>query len=260
MRTSRLVLAQLSILFLVLLGLVVNAQHLVAARVLSFEGPVDIQRRSSPGVSLKAINFKRSDELKPGDRILTGWGGRLVLGLTDGSQAVIAERSVIEVKDLGNSPRELFQVLKGKTRIYVEKLGGRPNPYRINTPTAVIAVRGTLFDVLVKSNETEVFVHEGQVAVSSLQSPDQLVLLSPGQMTRVRLDQTPTSPAPFRRGRNDDSFRREAERRPVADLFDFREDRLGGRTADQPTIRPVQRDTNTAVRPTSGQRANTVRP
>lgn len=148
----------LSVAFLAIGNALANAQHLVAARILSVDGSVEIRRAPPSAAKLQKINFKPSNLLKAGDRIVTGWRGRLVLGLTDGSQAIIGEQTVVEVRDLGSSPRELFHVLRGKTRVYIEKLGGRPNPYRINTPTAIIAVRGTLFDVIVKTDETEVFV------------------------------------------------------------------------------------------------------
>ena len=194
-----------------------KAQTLVAAKILSVTGPVEI-RRGSAGPTMQKINFKPDDQLEAGDQVVTGWRGRLVLGLTDGSQAIVGERTVVEVRDLSSSPRELFHVLRGKTRVYIQKLGGRPNPYHINTPTAVIAVRGTLFDVIVKTNETDVFVHEGEVAVNSLLAPEQMVLLSAGQMTRVRRDQPPTLPIPFKSGRNDDSFRELAETRPLEEL------------------------------------------
>ncbi len=96
-----------------------------------------------------------------GDVIRTFKGGRLVLGLSDGSQAIIGEQTTVEITDLSRSPRTIFNLLRGKTRVKIEKMGGRPNPYRVNTPTAVIAVRGTLFDVLVSEKETQVLAHEG---------------------------------------------------------------------------------------------------
>ena len=237
-----------------------NAQSLVAAKILSFDGSVEIRRARTNGAPLKKINFKPHDELKAGDRIVTGWYGLLVLGLTDGSQAVIGSQSVVEIKELGSSPRELFQVLRGKTRVYIEKLGGRPNPYRINTPTAVIAVRGTLFDVIVKSNETEVYVHEGEVAVSSVRTPEQVVLLSAGQMTRVRRDQTPSAAAPFKPGRNDDSFRRSVDRRVADDTLDLRDGNpTDANLTDTRVVTPtVRRDSNTS-QPTT-QRTPVRRP
>ncbi|MGH9969060.1 MAG: FecR family protein [Pyrinomonadaceae bacterium] len=222
------------------------AQNLVSAKVLSADGPVEIRRDPQGGAKLKKVNFKPYDQLKAGDRIITGWQGRLVLGLSDGSQAIVGENTVVDVKDLGSSPRELFNVLRGKTRVHIERLGGRPNPYRINTPTAVIAVRGTLFDVIVRTNETEVFVHEGEVAVSSLLAPEGIVLLTTGQMTRVRRGELPASPAPFKPGRNDDSFRRVPDTRTIdniSELLDASEER---RLRNQRTATPVDRQNSNA--------------
>src|SRR5207248_5912290 len=141
-----------------------------------------------------------------GDVIKTLRGGRLVLGLTDGSQAIISEQTTVEITDLSKSPRTIFNLLRGKTRIKIEKVGGRPNPYRVNTPTAVIAVRGTLFDVLVEEKETQVFLHEGEVAVTNLAFPNQPIILSAGQMTKVLLQHLPDLPIPFKIGSNDGTF------------------------------------------------------
>ncbi|HUE82135.1 MAG TPA: FecR family protein [Pyrinomonadaceae bacterium] len=161
------------------------------------------------------IDLRVNELLRTGDTIITRNGARLVLGLSDGSQAVIAEKTTVEIRDLSHSStRTIFRVLRGRTRVRIERVGGRPNPYRVNTPTAVIAVRGTIFDVLVKENETRVFVHEGQVAVSSLFAPNQEILLSAGQRTRVVTGKLPENPTTFRPGRNDDMFKSPPIRRP----------------------------------------------
>jgi len=190
---------------------------LVAAKVLSSEGEVEIRRPSSDQPQVQKIDFKAADELKAGDTIITGRKGRLVLGLTDGSQAMIAPQTTVVIKDLTQSPRTLFHVIRGKTRVHIEKLGGQPNPYRVNTPTAVIAVRGTIFDVLVEDNETQVFLHEGEVAVTNLSSPAQPVLLFAGQTTRISFDRLPTKPGTFKAGKNDGTFQFQIDRRVAGD-------------------------------------------
>lgn len=194
-----------SVLFL--LTATVSAQQLVSAKITAIEGQVEIQRNPSNQPVPVKIAFKVDDRLSVGDTIITGKNGRLVLGLSDGSQAVIAPKSKVVIQDLSQSPRTLFEVLKGKARIQIEKLGGQPNPYRVNTPTAVIAVRGTIFDVLVNDNDTEVFLHEGEVAVTNLRLPDRPVILSAGQTTRVFLQRAPNPPGAFKPGRNDGNFR-----------------------------------------------------
>ncbi len=132
----------------------VYTQDLISAKVVYIEGQVEVQRQPSDQPRIEKIAFKIDDQLKAGDTIITGKSGRLVLGLSDGSQAIIAPRTTVVIKDLSRSPRTLFNLIRGKTRIHLEKLGGRPNPYSVNTPTAVIAVRGTIFDVLVEEDET----------------------------------------------------------------------------------------------------------
>lgn len=184
-----------------------RSQTLASARILSSSGPVEIQRRSQGQPSLLNIAYRVNDELLAGDVVRTNSGGRLVLGLLDGSQAIIGEKTIVEIADLAKSPRTIFNVLRGKTRIKIEKVGGRPNPYRVNTPTTVIAVRGTLFDVIVSDKETQVFVHEGEVAVSNFTRPEWIVSLLPGQRTRVQQTQPPEPPTHFRPGRNNDTFR-----------------------------------------------------
>jgi len=183
------------------------AQELVSARVLSSEGQVEIRRSSDSQPQIQKIAYKVNDELRTGDTIITGRSGRLVLGLSDGSQAMIAPQTTVVIKDLSQSPRTLFNVIRGKTRIHIEKLGGQPNPYRVNTPTAVIAVRGTMFDVLVEEKETQVFLHEGEVAVTNLALPNQPVILSAGQMTKILIERLPNLPIPFKIGSNDGTFK-----------------------------------------------------
>jgi hypothetical protein len=191
----------------------VGAQQLSSAKVLSIEGQVEIRRQPDGQPRIQKIAFKVEDELKAGDTIITGRNGRLVLGLADGSQAVIAPQTTVVIKDLSHSPRTLFNIIRGKTRIHIEKLGGQPNPYRVNTPTAVIAVRGTIFDVLVERDETQVFLHEGEVEVTNLILPDQPVILLAGQMTRVLTERLPTIPGSFKVGRTDGAFKVERNER-----------------------------------------------
>ncbi|MBA3975702.1 MAG: hypothetical protein C0504_15970, partial [Candidatus Solibacter sp.] len=76
---------------------------------------------------------------------------------------------------------------------------GRPNPHKLTTPTAVIAVRGTTFSVFVdETDATLVAVDEGLVGVANVQSPDQEVLLKAGQRSWVRPGQPPQQAQAFR--------------------------------------------------------------
>jgi FecR-like protein len=132
---------------------------------------------------------KRGDVLFPGEEIDTRGGGNLTIELTDGSLVVVRPGSRVLLKDFraANTLRELFEVLLGRVRVKINHLGGRPNPYRINSPTASIAVRGTEFSVAVNGvGDTEVIVYEGLVEVTSLSNPQNKVLVHPGQGVIIR--------------------------------------------------------------------------
>jgi hypothetical protein len=145
----------------------------VTGRVLLSSG------NGAPGVTLVT-----GYELGPGDRVDTHGGGRLVIELTDGSMIVVQPESVILIKDFraAASLRELFEILLGRVRVKINHFGGRPNPYRINSPTASIAVRGTEFSITVNSQgDTQVLVYEGSVEVTSLADPAQSVVIDAGR-------------------------------------------------------------------------------
>jgi hypothetical protein len=138
------------------------------------------------------IPAKRGDVLFPGEEIDTRGGGRLTIELTDGSLVVVRPGSRVLLKDFraASTLRELFEVLLGRVRVSINHFGGKPNPYRINSPSASIAVRGTEFSVAVNGvGDTEVIVYEGLVEVTSLSNPQNKVLVHPGQGVIVRPNQ-----------------------------------------------------------------------
>jgi hypothetical protein len=138
----------------------------------------------SSGRGASALELTPGYELGPGDRVDTRGGGRVVIELTDGSMIVVQPESVIEIKDFraAVSLRELFEIMLGSVRVKINHFGGRPNPYRINSPTASIAVRGTDFNITVDSRgDTQVMVYEGAVEVTSLVDPAQSVVIEAGR-------------------------------------------------------------------------------
>ena len=137
----------------------VDAQTVVA-RASSVTGRVLL----SSGNGAPAFALAPGYELGPGDRVDTRGGGQIVIELTDGSMIVVQPESVIVIKDFraAVSLRELFEIMLGSVRVKINHFAGRPNPYRINSPTASIAVRGTDFNITVDSQgDTQVMVYEG---------------------------------------------------------------------------------------------------
>ncbi len=114
------------------------------------------------------------------------------MSLSDGSLVVVLPGSRVTLRDYrtASTARELFDILIGRVKVKINHYGGRPNPYRINSPTASIAVRGTEFAVSVAvAGDTQVVVYEGLVEVSSISNPRQRILVQPGRGVLVRPNQ-----------------------------------------------------------------------
>jgi len=165
-----------------------NAQRaVVEARVTSVSGSAVVS-----GQSHSQSNLVRGVVVSPGDEIDTTTGGRVTLELSDGSMLIVQPGSHVVLQNYrdATSLRELLHITFGHVRIRINHFGGRPNPYRINSPTASIAVRGTEFSVAVDAaGDTEVVVYEGLVEVSSLRNPRRRVLVNPGRGVIVRANE-----------------------------------------------------------------------
>src|SRR5215475_12121612 len=157
---------------------------------------LNAQVRSVTGVARMYFNhqsaafpLKRNNLLDPGNIIETGPNGRVVISLSDGGQITVLPNSRVILKNflVAHSARELLEIVVGRVLVKIHHVGGKPNPYRLNSPAASIAVRGTEFivDVLL-SGETLVFVREGQVEVWPRNNPGNKRLVTPGGRVIVR--------------------------------------------------------------------------
>jgi hypothetical protein len=158
----------------------------VEARVAGVRG-----RALLAGNAHTSAEITRGVVLVPGDEIDTRGGGRVTVELSDGSLVVVEPGSVVMLQDFrdASSLRELLKISVGRVRVRINHFGGRPNPYRINSPTASIAVRGTEFGVAVEARgDTAVVVYEGLVEVASLAHPSRRVMVEAGHGVIVRPD------------------------------------------------------------------------
>ncbi|MGD0578838.1 MAG: FecR family protein [Bryobacteraceae bacterium] len=133
----------------------------VAARVLTRDGQVSIYRNST----YWAIDT--GDVVRVHQVVVTGADGHATFRVSDGSTFEIFPNSQVTFRANPGSLRDLLDVWLGRIRVHVQRPGGQPNPNRVFTPTAIISVRGTTFDVTVDDEEesTVVLVEEGSVAV-----------------------------------------------------------------------------------------------
>src|SRR5713226_1638153 len=141
-------------------------------------------------------NPSRGEQLPPGTILDTG-SGRLLLRLSDGSEVIVRAHTRLQVQQPSLTDPSYFQLLLGRIRALINKRTGGAVPFELGTPSAVIAVRGTQFDVEVNpGNVTEVDVVDGLVEVYGRNAAGGPVLLEPGFSTRVGMDSGPEQPEP----------------------------------------------------------------
>ncbi len=184
-----------AIVVLLVLALPLWAQNPVAGHLTAVKGNVSLER----GQSMPMLLHK-GDELRFGDAIRTDAKSSALVQLSDGSTVRIFPVSRVELRPEDGKWKEFLHVLLGNVRVKIEKLSGRPNPKVTTTPTAIIAVRGTIFAVAVEQNgDTQVGLEKGLVAVANRLHTEHEVLLQPGQETWVRNGQEPRQPQRMQR-------------------------------------------------------------
>jgi len=163
-------------------------------RVVSLTGTLTVTRlRQDPWL------LRLHDAVQSGDELATGENSQAVLRSADGSTVVVYPDSRLVFNERSADVRELLHLFLGSIKVHIERISGRPNPHKMTTPTAVIAVRGTTFSVFVDDTDsTLIAVEEGEVAVANTQLPGQEVVLRAGQRTWVRPGQLPQQARAFR--------------------------------------------------------------
>src|SRR5579862_8070763 len=162
-----------------------------AAKVITLNGQVSVLRDDAPWV----LNV--GDAVKPRQIVITGPDGFAVFQVSDGSTFEVFPNARVIFRENAGSWRDLLDVLLGRVKVHIQKLGGQPNYNRVRTPTAVISVRGTVFDVAVEDEDdtTLVSVEEGQVGVQHLLKPGPERILNQGESIRVFRNQPLASTA-----------------------------------------------------------------
>lgn len=140
-----------------------------AAKVITQSGQVSLLKDSQPW----ALSIGDSVQVK--DLIMTGPDGHAVLQVSDGSTFEVYPNSRVVFRKNPPNWKDFIDVLVGRVRVHIEhyatdpfgNMKSVPNPNRVLTPTAVISVRGTTFDVSVDDDDetTLVEVEDGVVEV-----------------------------------------------------------------------------------------------
>jgi hypothetical protein len=125
--------------------------------------------RVAPGGQTQALQVGSS--LTPGDRVRTGPDAVAILVFADeGRISLRADSELLirhyEVDPAGVKTRIELELIKGTVRqISGNASRSQPDRYRLNTPIAVIGVRGTDFIAKAGADAVEAFVHEGRIVL-----------------------------------------------------------------------------------------------
>jgi hypothetical protein len=178
----------------------------------------------------------------PAGTLVDTQDGIIVLVLEDESEILLRQRTRLVLNQPGPGDWNYFQLLLGRIRASIRKRTGGAPPFQLGTPSAVIAVRGTRFDVEVNRQQiTEVDVFQGLVEVGAAGGQGVSVLVSPGYSTRVGPGGAPETPV------RTDEIRPEVEGPEEAMDAEFRREKSGATTF------PADAD---AVSEPSGEEAN----
>ncbi len=152
-----------------------------SAKVISLRGDVSVLRDSQRWA------LSQGDTIQMQQVVVSGADGHAMFQVSDGSTFEVFPYSTVVFRNNPPSWRELIDIIAGKIKVHIEHWGGLPNPQRVRTPTAVISVRGTVFDVVVDEDDatTDVAVEEGTVVVRHLLVPGNEKTLHSGESLRI---------------------------------------------------------------------------
>ncbi len=156
-------------------GLIVIALAVLSAMLCAAQSPVAKAIEIQGQVSVLKDNYPWAlapgATLQPMQIVLTGADGFARFEVSGGSTFEVFPNSRVQFRANPGNFKDLVDLVLGRIRVHIEKIGGQPNPNSVRTSTAVISVRGTTFDVIASDDSTTVAVEEGQVAVRHLLRP-----------------------------------------------------------------------------------------
>jgi len=184
--------------FMLCILLPVANAHASVAEFKKVHGVVDVFHKGERKASLAAVGAA----INVGDTVRTGRRSRAQLKFSDGSVLNIGSLAKIQVGEFSFDAdtkvrKSSIRNLRGKVRAAVSKSTEKESFFRIETPGAVAAVRGTNFIVAAISPKvTAVLTISGSVAVSNRHGPQQnnTVLVLANQVTYVVSHKAPSTP------------------------------------------------------------------
>lgn len=150
----------------------VDAKTVRVAVIAALSGDVTIKK----GGGSKSYDAYESMSLNQGDTVYTGASSSVTLNLSNGDADVtLGENAEINVSDLNTSDgnkKSKLKVWAGSMWVKVKSLAGSDDEFEVETPTAVMGVRGTQFFVTVdpKTGAIKMAVGAGKVSASTVKN------------------------------------------------------------------------------------------
>jgi len=125
--------------------------------------------------------------IQPQQIVVTGPDSYAQFRISDGSTFEVFANSRVIFRETPGDWQHLLNVFVGRVKVFIQHLPGVANPNNVTSPTAVISVRGTVFDVVVEDDDgtTLVSVDEGIVDVRNLTAAGDSATLRQGDSIRV---------------------------------------------------------------------------
>lgn len=133
-------------------------------------------------------------KLKPGQEIRTGADGRAEIMFSDGSMVNLSAKTTFMLESFDGKTSNYKHSL-GLIKAYFKKYAGRR--FKVRTPTASCAVRGTEF--LIETSDagaSALILINGEVELSTLDGQKKVIVRS-GERVIVTTDGTVTGPEPY---------------------------------------------------------------
>jgi len=168
------------------------------ARVKFMLGKVERQQKNKTQWDKLRLN----SSIYSGDRIRTAGNARVEIEMPDKTVIRIDQNSIFDIKEIktdkdDGEDKMSFSVWAGNIWAKFKKIVSDRQVRRIESPSAVVAIRGTTLEVNVdKAQTTRVSVIEGKVAVTSKDAKGE-VLVGSSQQTIVKKGQPPQKPTPM---------------------------------------------------------------
>jgi hypothetical protein len=176
------------------------------ARTENLKGNVEVRRAGRGEFSALAAG----DMIKTGDVIRSGTGSTAEFKWADGTRWKIMPGTEITVaKSTHNAIKKADQsqlkLSSGKVFIRIVQSLKPASQFQVETPTAVAAVRGTIFSVEYKNGQSEIAVFKGAVQVKGGENDNDETLIRPGVVAdstasgALRLEHDPSAGDAFER-------------------------------------------------------------